>query len=89
MPSAWLLGLGRPKAAAGMLALLVAFSGVYGIHRLVGFSPECACLGEIVRMEIVRKMEDHLLICNGVLIMSLAFGMLLVHAAPRNGVRPA
>lgn len=83
MPSAWLLGLGRLKAAIGMLALLIAFTGVYSAHRIAGFDPECNCLGEIMRMQIVQKIEGHLIARNCVLILALVIGMLLARGGPR------
>jgi hypothetical protein len=69
---AWFLGLRRRTAAWTAAAMLAGFTGLYGLHLLIGEPPDCGCLGLIQNFQ--SSIHESILVVsrNSVLLGLLA-----------------
>jgi prepilin-type N-terminal cleavage/methylation domain-containing protein len=72
--AAWLLKIGQRRVAVVMFFLVLSFTSVYAIHRILGYSPHCACLGEALRLDALWRESDVVIMRNTALLAILALG---------------
>lgn len=89
LAAAWLLGLARRLAVAGVALLLVLFSAVYAVHLAAGPAPPCGCLGAMGGFDRMMGEGPAVLARNAVLLAILSAGLAALRSAPSVPAAPA
>lgn len=79
----WIIGLHRSRMAITGVAFLVLVTAAFLVESAVGGDPECFCFGEKVRLARHLSEVQSLLIRNGVLLVLLLGGSIVL-AVGRN-----
>lgn len=61
---------------AGMLAMITA---MYGLHRVLGYAPDCNCLGALLQSEHLEAAGVRIMERNGALILAVLSGWVLMY----------
>ena len=77
--TAWLLGFQQRLLALLMVGMLAAFTAMYGLHRMVGYAPDCNCLGSLLRSEHLEASGVRIMVRNGALILAVMSGWALMY----------
>lgn len=81
--TAWLLGFRQRLFALLMAGLLAGFTAMYGVHQILGYTPDCNCLGSLLRSEHLEADGVRVMVRNGTLILAVMGGWVLAYRSRR------
>lgn len=74
----WLVGLRRPLAHVGMLALTVVFTAAYVVQWTLSEPPKCGCFGKLTWHAHVLEHAPFVVARNALIILALAMSVVSV-----------